>query len=162
MVSILSFLPDFSIAPGLPQGKLGLPVALVYGMAAFGALSSGLLLARLLAAGLSSNAARKCSLLIYACLIVPVPLVLWLHNPWVAVALLGLVQFAHQGFSTNVFGLATDLFPTRIIGTAIGLAAFAGNMVGLSPAPKFLRRRHDRALTTVSSSSTPGRVHWPK
>jgi len=91
-----------------------------------------------------------------------VPLVLWLHNPWAAAALLGLALSAHQGFSTNVFGLATDLFPARIIGTAIGLAAFAGNMAGSSPAPKFHRRRHDRASTTVSSSSTPGRVHWPQ
>lgn len=128
---MLSFLPDFfHRAFGLPQGKLGLPVALVYAMAALGALSGGYLPARLLAAGLSANAARKRSLLVYACLIVPVPLVLWMHDPWKAAALLGLALFAHQGFSTNVFGLATDLFPARIIGTAIGLAAFAGNMSG--------------------------------
>jgi len=52
------------------------------------------------AAGLSAKAARKCSLLIYACLIVPVPLVRWLHNPWAAAALLGLALFTHQGFFT--------------------------------------------------------------
>ena len=32
----------------------------------------------------------------------------------------------------NVFGLTADLFPARIIGSAIGIAAFAGNLSGMA------------------------------
>ena len=130
---MLSFLPDFfHRAFGLPQGKIGLPVALVYTMAALGALSGGFLPGRLMAGGMDARRARMPSLLAYSCLIVPVPFVLWVHDSWGAALLLGLALFAHQGFSTNVFGLATDLFPARVIGSAIGLAAFAGNMSGVA------------------------------
>ncbi|HEX8446069.1 MAG TPA: MFS transporter [Sphingomonas sp.] len=129
---LLFFMPDlFSRMFGLSQGTLGLPVALVYAMAAFGALSGGWLPSRLIARGASANAARKGSMLFYACLIVPVPLVLLVASPWTAALLLGLALFAHQGFSTNIFGFTTDMFPARIVGSAIGIAAFAGNLAGM-------------------------------
>ena len=129
---LLFFMPDlFSRVFRLGQGTLGLPVALVYAMAACGALSGGWLTSRMIARGASLNAARKGAMLIYACLIVPVPLVLYVGSPWAAAGLLGMALFAHQGFSTNVFGFATDVFPARIIGSAIGIAAFAGNLAGM-------------------------------
>ncbi|MDT7933413.1 MAG: MFS transporter [Sphingomonadaceae bacterium] len=126
---LLFFLPDFFAKTfGLKQGTVGGPVALVYLLAGLGAFTGGLLTSRLIARGLSMNAARKRALLIYALLVLPVPAVLGLDSPWSAALLLGLALFAHQGFSTNVFGLATDLFPARSVGLAIGIAAFGGNM----------------------------------
>ena len=78
------------------------------------------------------NRARKGSMLLYAVLILPVPLVLLTGNAWVAASLLGLGLFAHQGFSTNVFAMTADIFPSRMIGTAIGIGAFAGNLSGMA------------------------------
>jgi len=126
---MLSWLPDlFHRLFGMAQGTVGLPVALVYVMAAMGALSGGWLPTRMMAAGWSTNRARKTTLLIYALLILPVTLVLVVDSPWSAALLLGLGLFAHQGFSTNLFGFATDVFPARAVGSAIGMAAFCGNM----------------------------------
>ena len=126
---MLSWLPDlFHRLFGLPQGTIGPPVALVYACAALGALSGGWLPGRLLARGWSLDAARKGALLVYALLILPVIAVLFVRSPWSAAALLGLGLFAHQGFSTNIFALATDIFPARAVGSAIGLAAFCGNL----------------------------------
>ena len=71
-------------------------------------------------------------MLLYALLILPVPLLLLVHSAWTAAALLGLALFAHQGFSTNVFAMAADMFPARIVGSAIGIAAFAGNLAGMA------------------------------
>ena len=125
---MLLWLPDlFHRLFGLKQGTLGLPVALVYVFAAAGALSGGWLPTRLLRRGWSVNAARKAALLVYALLIVPMPLVMYVAGPWQAALLLGLGLFAHQGFSTNVFGLATDLVPAARVGSTIGIAAFCGN-----------------------------------
>lgn len=126
---MLLWLPDlFHRLFGLKQGTLGLPVALVYLMAACGALTGGWLPATMMRRGWSVNAARKGAMLVFALLILPVPLVLQLHSPWSAALLLGMGLFAHQGFSTNVFGLTTDIVPASAAGSTIGIAAFCGNM----------------------------------
>ena len=129
---MLLWLPDlFHRLFGMKQGTLGLPVALVYVFAACGALTGGYIPTRLMARGWSVNRARKTTMLIYALLILPVPLVMYLHSPWTAALLLGLGLFAHQGFSTNVFGLTTDIVPAREAGTTIGIAAFCGNFCSI-------------------------------
>lgn len=129
---MLLWLPDlFHRLFGLEQGTLGLPVALVYVLAACGALTGGFIPSRLMARGWSVDRARKSAMLVYALLIVPVPAVMYLHSPWTAALLLGLGLFAHQGFSTNVFGLTTDIVPAREIGSTIGIAAFCGNLCSI-------------------------------
>lgn len=128
---ILFWMPDFFHRVfGMSQGKLGLPIVLIYVMAAAGALSSGVLFPRLLDRGLSVNAARKNSMLIYALLILPMPLALATDSPWTAALAIGLALFAHQGFSTNIFGLAADVIPTARVATVIALGAVAGNLSG--------------------------------
>ncbi len=126
---MLLWLPDlFHRLFGMPQGTLGLPVALVYVMAACGALTGGFVPSRLMAAGWSVNRARKTTMLGYALLVLPVVFVQSVSSPWSAALLLGLVLFAHQGFSTNVFGVTTDITPARSVGSRIGIAAFCGNL----------------------------------
>ncbi|HMN53332.1 MAG TPA: MFS transporter [Sphingopyxis sp.] len=130
---LLFFMPDlFHRVFGLSQGTLGLPVAFVYFMAALGGITGGFLPSLLMTRGWSVNAARKTSMLIYAVLILPVPLLVHADSAWVAAAILGLGLFAHQGFSTNLFGLTTDVFPAKIVGSAIGIGAFAGNLSGMA------------------------------
>lgn len=130
---LLFFMPDlFHRMFGMSQGTLGLPIAMIYFLAAIGSLSGGILPTWLLAKGVDVNRARKGSMLLYALLILPVPLVLLVESPWAAAGLLGLGLFAHQGFSTNVFGMTADIFPSRMIGTAIGIGAFAGNLSGMA------------------------------
>ncbi|USI74919.1 MFS transporter [Sphingomonas morindae] len=130
---LLFFTPDlFHRRFGLSQGALGAPVALVYAMAALGALAGGWFPARLRARGVSLDRARKAPMLACALLILAAPAVLLTASPWAGAALLGLALFAHQGFSTNVFALATDLFAPDLVGRAIGIAAFAGNLAGMA------------------------------
>lgn len=125
------WLPDlFGKVFHLSQAQIAGPTALAFGMAALGAISSGLLFPALLARGLSVNAARKTSMLIYALLVLPIPLALTAASPWTAAALIGLGLFAHQGFSTNIFGLAADAVPTATVGTVMAIGAIAGNLTG--------------------------------
>lgn len=123
--------PDFFARTfGMPQSALGVPVAVIYGFAAVGALSSGLLFPRLVARGWSVNRARKTSMLIYALAILPMPLAAYVSDPWSACLIIGVALFAHQGFSTNVFGLAADVVPAMRVATVIGAGAVAGNLSG--------------------------------
>lgn len=130
---LLFFMPDlFHRLFGLSQGTLGLPVAFVYFLAALGGITGGFLPAWLLSRGWTMNAARKTSMLIYALLVLPVPTLVGVDSAWAAALILGLALFAHQGFSTNLFGIATDIFPARLVGSAIGIGAFAGNLSGMA------------------------------
>jgi ACS family hexuronate transporter-like MFS transporter len=128
---ILFWTPDlFNRVFGMGQGDLGKPIAIIYTMAAVGALSSGLLFPRLLDRGLPMNTARKIPMLIYALLILPIPLALSADSPWTAALIIGLALFAHQGFMTNLFGLAADVVPTAFVATVTALGAVAGNLSG--------------------------------
>ena len=129
---LLFWTPDFFNRQfHLGQGELGLPVALVYAMAAAGALTAGGLFPWLLARGRNVLGARLLAMLLFALLVLPVPLVLSVASPWSAALILGLALFAHQGFSTNIFGLATDVTPSTQVATVIGIGAFCGNIAGL-------------------------------
>jgi ACS family hexuronate transporter-like MFS transporter len=128
---LLFFMPDFFARVfGMKQGTLGGPTALAYTFAAFGALSSGLLFPALVGRGWSMNRARKTSMFFYACMILPMPLAIWAPGPWSAAAIIGVALFAHQGFSTNIFGLTADAVPSGRVATVIGAGAVAGNLSG--------------------------------
>ena len=128
---LLFWTPDFFHRVfGMPQGQLGWPIAIIYTLAAIGALSSGLLFPRLLDRGFAVDRARKIPMLVYALLILPVPLAITAGSPWTAALIIGLALFAHQGFMTNLFGLAADVVPTSVVATVIALGAVAGNLSG--------------------------------
>ena len=147
---LLFWIPDFFVRVfGLRQASLGGPVALIYTLAALGALSSGLLFPRLLARGLSLGAARKGSMLFYALVILVMPLALLATGPWTAAAIIGLALFAHQGFSTNVFGLTADIVPSARVATVIAAGAVGGNLSGA-------------AMNELAGwSMTHGHGYWP-
>lgn len=129
---LLFWTPDlFARVFGMSQAELGAPIAIIYTMAALGALSSGALFPRLLDRGLSVNAARKGSMLFYALLILPIPLALQMTTPWTAALLIGLALFAHQGFSTNIFGMTADIVPGGRVASVMAAGAVAGNLTGL-------------------------------
>ena len=111
------------------QGLIG-PTALAFSLAAVGALCGGALFPALLSRGLSVNAARKTAMLLFALAIVPIPLALSAASPWTAAALIGLGLFAHQGFSTNIFGFAADAVPATRVATVMAIGAIAGNLAG--------------------------------
>jgi len=128
---LLFFMPDFFARVfDMKQGTLGGPTALAYSFAALGALSSGLLFPWLLGRGWSMNRARKTSMFFYACMILPMPLAIYAPGPWAAAVIIGVGLFAHQGFSTNVFGMTADAVPVTRVATVIGAGAVAGNLSG--------------------------------
>jgi len=128
---VLFWMPDFFHRQfGMSQGELGGPIAVIFTLAALGAITSGGLFPLLLASGRSVNSARKLSMLFFALVVLLMPLALTVHNPWLAAVLIGFGLFAHQGFSTNIFGMATDIVPPARIATVIAFGAVAGNLTG--------------------------------
>lgn len=128
---VLFWMPDFFNRQfGLSQAELGYPIAIIFLFAAVGAISSGGLFVFLEARGLSLGKARKVSMFFYALAILPMPLAMSSGNPWLAAVLIGFGLFAHQGFSTGIFGMATDTVPVRQLATVIAFGGIAGNLTG--------------------------------
>lgn len=128
---LLFWMPDlFHRVFGLSLSQYAAPLAIIHVCGALGALLGGWLPRQLMARGISLNTARKGTLLFAALLVTPICLVASVPNHWIATAILGLALGAHQVFSVNIFSLATDVTPSRQVGTVIGIGAFCGNMAG--------------------------------
>jgi ACS family hexuronate transporter-like MFS transporter len=129
----LFWIPDFfSRTYGLDLKKIGLPVFVIYMVASVGSIGGGWLSGFLLRKGWSTNAARKTAMLIFALAVVPIVFASQATNLWVATALVAIAAAAHQGWSANVFTLASDMFPRHAVGTVVGFGGMAGAIGGMS------------------------------
>ena len=115
---------------GFDLRTIGMPMVTVYLLADVGSVGGGWLSSNLLKRGWTPNAARKTAMLICALLILPVAMAPRVENAWVAVWLVGLAAAAHQGFSANIFTIASDMFPKQAVGSVVGFGGFAGAMGG--------------------------------
>jgi ACS family hexuronate transporter-like MFS transporter len=128
----LFWLPDFfSRNYGLSLLELGPPIIVIYVVADIGSVGGGWLSSRLIRQGWSVNAARKTAMLICAVAVIPIIAAASVKNMWAAVALISLATAAHQGWSANVFTLASDMFPPQAVGSVVGLGGFAGAVGGM-------------------------------
>lgn len=130
---MLFWMPDFLNRQfGLTGADIAPPLALAYGGAAIGSIVSGGLATRFLQRGVPVNRVRKTAMLISGLLVLPLPLALQAGTPMAAAALLALVLAAHQGFSTNLFALITDVTAKEKIGRMTSFGVFSGNIGGMA------------------------------
>jgi len=111
--------------------ELSAPLVVIYVMADGGSIAGGWLSSRLLKRGWSVNRARKTAMAVCALAVVPIVSVSRVAQLWPAVLLIGLAAAAHQGWSCNLFTLASDMFPKRAVATVVGLGGFAGAVGGM-------------------------------
>lgn len=129
---MLFWMPDFfNRSFGLEGVELGPPLAIAYTCSALGALVAGTVATRLIAQGFNIETVRKGSLLVAALCATPLPLADYVHQYWLAIALIGLVMAAHQAFSSNLFALIADVSPADKVGRVTSFGAFSGNMGGM-------------------------------
>lgn len=130
---MLFWMPDFLNRQfGLKGADIAAPLALAYTGAAIGSLTAGTLASRLLARGVSVNRVRKGFMLVSGLLVLPLPLALQAPTPFAAAGLLALVLAAHQGFSTNLFAMITDVTDKSRIGRVTAFGVFSGNIGGMA------------------------------
>ncbi len=110
--------------------QLSVPVIVVYVLADIGSVGGGWLSSTLIKHGWTVNKARKFTMLICAICVVPVVLAAYVTNMWVAVGLIAVAASAHQGWSANIFTMASDMFPRRAVGSVVGIGGMAGAIGG--------------------------------
>lgn len=124
-------------APDLFQRRFGmslsgivLPILVIYLVSDVGSVLGGWISSRLIAGGISVNAARKTVMLVCALSVVPVAFATSTSHAWVAVALISIAAAAHQAFSANLFTLPSDMFPSAAVGSVVGIGGAAGSVGG--------------------------------
>ena len=128
----LFWVPDFLFRNyGLNLTQIGPPVVAIYLVADVGSITGGWLSSSLIKRGWSVNAGRKTAMLICALCVVPIVFAARANNLWLAVGIIGLAAAAHQGWSANIFTLASDMFPRRAVGSIVGIGGMAGAVGGM-------------------------------
>ncbi|MDQ0107671.1 ACS family hexuronate transporter-like MFS transporter [Chitinophaga terrae (ex Kim and Jung 2007)] len=112
------------------KSNLGLPIIIIYSVTSFGSIGGGWLSSHLIKRGWPVFKARKTSMLIFAICVVPVMLIQYTSNLWIAIALISLATAAHQAWSATIFTTASDMFPKRAVSSVVGIGGMAGSIGG--------------------------------
>jgi ACS family hexuronate transporter-like MFS transporter len=127
----LFWAPDlFQRRFGMTLGQIALPILVIYLVSDVGSVLGGGFSGYLIARGASVNVARKTVMLICAIAVFPVMFAVRSNNVWIAVALISIAAAAHQAFSANLFTLPSDMFPSRAVGSVVGIGGAAGGLGG--------------------------------
>jgi len=110
---------------------IGLPLIIIYVISMGGSVFGGWMSSFLINRGNNTVAARKKTIFFMALLVVPIFLTSFSSNVWVAVTLISMATFAHQGYAANIFTIVSDIYPKNAVGTVTGLAGFAGAIGGV-------------------------------
>jgi MFS transporter, ACS family, hexuronate transporter len=128
----LFWLPKFLASEHGIRGVALIPyLTTVYLIADAGSIFGGYLSSTLIKRGYTVNRARKTAMGIFAAIIPTVIIASQTRSAWTAVLLIGLATACHQGWSANMFTLASDMFPRRAVGTVVGLGGFMGGVGGI-------------------------------
>ena len=128
----LYWLPKFlDKTYGIKLAQVALPLITVYVIADVGSIAGGWLSSGLIQHGWTVNRARKTAMLLMALAIVPTALAPRAGSLWTAVLIVSLAAAAHQGWSANVYTLASDMFPPSAVASVSGIGGFAGAMGGV-------------------------------
>jgi len=128
----LFWMPDFlSRNLGLDLKGMALPLFVIYSGASVGSIGGGWLSSALIKKGWAVNSSRKTAMLICALAVTPIMLAARTSNAWFAVCLVAIAAGAHQGWSANIYTLASDMFPRGAVASVVGFGTLLGTISGM-------------------------------
>jgi len=107
------------------------PVVMIYLISDVGSIGGGSLSSWMIHRGNSVNRARKTAMLVSALGVVPIVFAYRAESLWLVVLLIGMAAAGHQGFSANLFTMASDLFPAQAVASVVGIGGMAGAVGGM-------------------------------
>ena len=115
----------------LGLSHLGLPLIVVYNLSAIGSIGGGWLPTLFRRVTLDPAQSRLSAMLVCATLVLPICAAGSVNSKWAAVGLLSLAAASHQGWSANLFTVASDMFPRNTVGAVVGVGGMAGSVGGV-------------------------------
>ncbi|HEX4808250.1 MAG TPA: MFS transporter [Bryobacteraceae bacterium] len=110
---------------------IGPPLIAIYVSADVGSVGGGWISSSLITHNCPVGKARKIAMLICALAVTAAIFVPNAHgNLWLTVGLVSIAAAAHQGWSANLYTIASDCFPKSAVGSVVGLAGFGGAVGG--------------------------------
>jgi len=128
----LFWLPSyFSSTFSLDLTRPSFQLMVIYAATTVGSIGGGFFSSWLIRKGWPTLKARKASLLIFAVLEISIILAQFATSAWIAVSLISLAVAVHQAWATNVFTMASDMFPTEAVSSVVGIGGMAGAIGGI-------------------------------
>jgi ACS family hexuronate transporter-like MFS transporter len=128
----LFWLPSyFSTTYELDLKKPSLELMIIYAATTIGSIVGGYFSSLLIKKGWPVMKARKTALFIFAILELSIILAQFTTAAWMAVGIISLAVAVHQAWATNVFTIASDMFPTEAVSSVVGIAGMAGAAGGI-------------------------------
>ena len=128
----LYWLPKFLNSNyGIDLTNIGPPLIIIYLFSIGGSVFGGWLSSAYISKGKGPVAARKLAIFLLALLVIPIFYASKTSSIHLAVILISLAAFAHQGYAANIFTIVSDIYPKNAVGSVTGLAGFSGAIGGL-------------------------------
>jgi MFS transporter, ACS family, hexuronate transporter len=132
----LTWLPDFfnsseSLDQKLDLKNIGVPFLLIYFISDVGSVFFGWLSSQFIKRGWEVGRARKTTMLICAISVTPIFFASITDSIYIAIALIAVATAAHQGWSTHVYTMGSDLFPKSNVSSVIGMGGTFGAVSGI-------------------------------
>ncbi|WPP51921.1 MFS transporter [Catalinimonas niigatensis] len=131
----LFWLPSFfnenqTLEQNLDLKSIGLPFIIIYLVSDVGSIFYGWLSSKFIQMGWSINKARKFTMLICGLTVLPIFFASLTTSLITAIVLLSIATAAHQGFSANLYSIASDMFPKRAVASVVGIGGLFGAVSG--------------------------------
>lgn len=130
----LFWLPSyFSSTFNLDLTKISPELMIIYGATTVGSIAGGYMSSLLIKKGWATLKARKGSLLIFAIveLVIMIAIATLVTDKWVAVGLISIAVAVHQAWATNIFTMASDMFPKEVVSSVVGIGGMTGAIGGI-------------------------------
>lgn len=128
----LFWLPSyFSSTFNLDLTKPSPELMVIYAATTIGSIGGGYFSSWLIKKGWPTLKARQFALLLFAILEISIILAQFASHVWIAVALISLAVAVHQAWATNIFTLASDMFPKSSVSSVVGIGGMAGAVGGI-------------------------------
>lgn len=130
----LFWLPSyFSSTFNLNLKVISLELMLIYGATTIGSIAGGYFSSKLINKGWETLKARKTVLFLFALfeLGIMIAIAQLVTDKWVAVILISLAVAIHQAWATNVFTMASDMFPKEVVSSVVGIGGMMGAIGGI-------------------------------
>lgn len=128
----LFWLPSyFSSTYALDLTRPSLELMIIYAATTIGSIGGGYFSSYLIKKGSPTMKARRIALFIFAILEFSIILAQFATEAWMAVGIISLAVAVHQAWATNVFTMASDMFPKEAVSSVTGIAGMAGAVGGM-------------------------------
>jgi len=130
----ISWLPSyFASTFNLDMKQISPELMIIYTATTLGSIGGGYFSSELIKRGWQTIKARKSVLLLFAAVEFSVMMAIahFVTDKWVAVAFISTAVAVHQAWATNIFTLASDMFPKEVVSSVVGIGGMTGAIGGI-------------------------------